>query len=538
MNYPSQIHCNAVIMYQRYLKSHHSNSIISKIGEVLSSFFWVPILIAFSTGCSPLNSVEPTITSPPTPQPVESTPEMNDPIVSIRETSPTSPITTQTPVTTPDPAMMNPSTQTQYSLNAALDYANHTLQVSQEILYYNSTPAALPDIMLVIEPNRYQGTFRLSTLSVNGISIDDPNLENNQMLIQLESPLPPEQPIQINISYDLYLPSPQPSQQIRPIPFGYTSRQTNLVDWYPYIPPYDPDTGWLVHKPWFYGEHQVYEISDFMVSIQLLDKREDLVIAASAPGKKDGDRFIYQQLDARNFVWSVSHTYDILQEQVGDVLVIGYSFPFDRAAAEAVMKTTVEALTLYQELFGPYHRDTLTVVEADFLDGMEFDGMYFLSYGFYNSFNGTSSDYLIAIAAHETAHQWWYAQVGNDQAMDPWLDEAMCTYSERLYYERYDPSALGWWWAYRINYYQPGGFINRSIYETTSYLDYRDSIYLNGALFFEDLRSLIQDEPFFAFLNGYASQYNSELSSTEHFFRTLAEFTDQDINQLLSTYFK
>jgi len=485
-----------------------------------------------------MDSIESNTTSAVTSEPGESTQDIEYPGTYATETSPAVPIITETPVATPEPAQSNLAPNTQYSLNAALDYTNHLLQVSQEILYHNATPTTLPEIVLVVEPNRYQGTFRLIDVSANGISIDEPDLESNQMVIQLESPLPPEETIQINISYELLLPSPQPSQQIRPVPFGYTSRQTNLVDWYPYVPPYDPDTGWMNHKPWFYGEHQVYEISDFMVSIRLLDNRDDLVIAASAPGRQDGDRFIYEQLDARNFVWSVSHTYDILQEQVGDVLVLGYSFPFDQVAAEAVMKTTVEALALYQELFGPYHRDTLTVVEADFLDGMEFDGLYFLSYGFYNSYNGSSSDYLIAIAAHETAHQWWYAQVGNDQAIEPWLDEAMCTYSERLYYERYDPDALDWWWAYRIDYYQPGGFINRSIYETTSYLDYRDSIYLNGAKFLEDLRSLIQDDAFFAFLHGYASQYHSELASTEYFFRTLAEFTGQDISQLMTTYFK
>jgi aminopeptidase N len=31
---------------------------------------------------------------------------------------------------------------------------------------------------------------------------------------------------------------------------------------------------------------------------------------------------------------------------------------------------------------------------------------------------------------HEAAHQWFYSTVGNDQARDPWLDEALASYAE------------------------------------------------------------------------------------------------------------
>ena len=31
---------------------------------------------------------------------------------------------------------------------------------------------------------------------------------------------------------------------------------------------------------------------------------------------------------------------------------------------------------------------------------------------------------------HETAHQWFYSLVGNDQARDPWLDEGLATWAE------------------------------------------------------------------------------------------------------------
>jgi hypothetical protein len=36
------------------------------------------------------------------------------------------------------------------------------------------------------------------------------------------------------------------------------------------------------------------------------------------------------------------------------------------------------------------------------------------------------------VAVHETAHQWFYAMVGDSQALHPWLDEAFATYAEAL----------------------------------------------------------------------------------------------------------
>jgi len=101
-----------------------------------------------------------------------------------------------------------------------------------------------------------------------------------------------------------------------------------------------------------------------------------------------------------------------------------------------------KALPLYSRLWGSYPHPMFTGVQADFLDGMEYDGLYFLSTDYYNWHKDSQEDFLVALAAHETAHQWFSALVGNDQALQPWLDEALCTYSEVLYYENLYPQAL------------------------------------------------------------------------------------------------
>ena len=44
---------------------------------------------------------------------------------------------------------------------------------------------------------------------------------------------------------------------------------------------------------------------------------------------------------------------------------------------------------------------------------------------------------------HELAHEWWYALIGDDQARDPWLDEAFASYSERPRARSRSPSRPG-----------------------------------------------------------------------------------------------
>jgi hypothetical protein len=442
------------------------------------------------------------------------------------------------PVFTPLAESRIPENRTKYRINAILDYANHHLSVDESIVYTNRSQDIMNDLMLIIEPSRYPDTFQLRSMTWgNGQAVGDYQREVGQILIDLSEHLAPGEQVKLNLKYELQIPSPDSTYYGRPVPFGYSARQTNLVDWYPFVPPYLKDQGWLVHQAGFFGEHLVYESSDFDVSIELSDPTLNLTIAASAPAEKEGPVYHYQHLAARNFAWSVSDLYELLTKQVGDITVMGYAFPIHAQAGEAALETTAQALDLYSQLFGPYPHGTLSVVEADFLDGMEYDGLYFLSNGFYTLYRGTQAEYLVTIAAHETAHQWFYGLVANDQAMEPWLDEALCTYSERLYYEHFSPQSLEWWTTYRIQYYQPHGWVDGSIYNPEGYRAYRDAIYLNGALFLDDLRMEIGDEVFLHFLRDYVTQFSYQVVQGKDFFNLLETQDSIDIRDLVSKYF-
>lgn len=453
---------------------------------------------------------------------------------------------------TPTIAIPTPSAQTvvpaQYHLDATLDYYGHSLTISETIGYKNPTSVAIPSFILVVESNRWAGSFNLGSLTwPDGSTIEGYDLKDAQLQIPLPKPLEPGESLGLALAYRLNLPEiPLPTAVTRPVPYGYSGKQTNVVDWYPYVPPFVPGTGWLVHPKWGFGEHQVFDVANFDVRLSLAEPVTGLVIAASASTVPVGESYRYHLKAARSFALSASTEYVLQTATVDGVTINSYFFPYDQKAGQQVLQDTAAALALYSRLFMPYPHASLSVVEADFLDGMEYEGLFFLSRGFYNLYDGTPQGYLTFIAAHETAHQWWYGIVGNDQALEPWLDEALCTYMEHIFYENVyadyatasGESIVDWWWYYRVNFYEPTGWVDGSIYDYNLFRPYRDAVYLNGAKFMQDLRTMIGDEAFFAFLKDYTNRNAGQIATAGDFFTILRSHMSDNLESLLARYFQ
>ncbi len=441
-----------------------------------------------------------------------------------------------------------PTPHTSYVLEATLNYPGHSLSVEERITYFNTTADNLSDIPLIVEARRYSGAFTLKSLTWgDGTRIPQYLRKETQLVVLLPEPLPPGESVQLALAYELKLPNTEQLYNTWPHPLGYTDLQANFGDWYPFIPPYIDGKGWLIHTPRIYGEHLVYDIANFEVAIRIPGRSSNLVVAASAQAESDGEWLRYHHQAARSFAWSASPHFQVATQTVeiapgSAVTVASYFFPFFEEAGNNLVDTLVQALPLYSRLFGAAYPHTfLSVIQVDFLDGMEYDGLVFLNRDFYNWYDDPPADFLVTLGAHETAHQWFYGLVGNDQAMQPWLDEALCTYSERLFYENLYPEALDWWWTYRIQHYEPKGWIDISIYDLPDgigqYRAYRDTVYLNGALFLEELRTLIGDEAFFASLRDYVSQHAYGLANTADFFESVSRHAQVDLQPLLSNYF-
>ena len=169
---------------------------------------------------------------------------------------------------------------------------------------------------------------------------------------------------------------------------------------------------------------------------------------------------------------------------------------------------------------------------------MEFDGMFFLGREVFDTYKGTPQNNLVLLSAHETAHNWWYSQVGSDQALEPWLDEALCVYSELLFLEEYYPRLTGWWWQFRVNAFEPDGPVDTTIYDYAQYELYRQAVYLRGARFFQAVRDSTGEEGFIEFLHVYLEEGRNKVMTAEDFFRILAQVAPEPIDVLKAQYFQ
>lgn len=442
-------------------------------------------------------------------------------------TSTPSPTLTPTPLPTIQPA----PTTTHYTLWAILDYDQHQVAVTQTITYLNNTQTTHNTLPLLVEPARSPDAFILQTITGdNGLPLAY-EWQDNQLHISLPDPLPPDAHFTLHLSYNLNILAQKSD-------FGYTPRQTNLGNWYPMIPPYTDEQGWLIHQPAAVGEHLAYAVADYDVYLQVLSTEPLPAVAAPTDGKINAGWQHYQQANRRNFSWSVGQ-YERISQTINGIQIDGYVFPEDAAVGQDVFTTTAQALTLFSDLFAPYPHNTLTFVEADFPDGMEFDGLYFLDEGLFQRYNQTPREYLIPIAAHETAHQWWQGLVGSNQASEPWLDEALATYSELLFYEYYYPEWVEWWWQFRVNRFEPTGWVDSTIYEFDRFRQYVNTVYLRGVLLLHEMRRQAGDELFFAFLREYAHRgTQKEQMNSVDFWEIWDETTQIDSQEIRLHYFK
>ena len=457
----------------------------------------------------------------------------------VPTTTPTAkPTETAVPATnTPLPSMPTPSatptplpTTTHYSLWATLDVSQRQLTVTQTITYVNQTAVTHTRLPLLVEPARFDGVFQLHSLSDGDEAALAYAWDNGQLLVTLPAPLPPHGYVVLHIAYSLTMPAHQSA-------FGYTPLQINLGDWYPMVPPYVSERGWIINKPGHVGEHLAYALANYDVYVRLIPGESEPVLATSGYQQTVDDWHHYRLTNARNFAWSVGQ-YETITGAANGIEVTSYFFADHAGEAEAAFEATLQAVTLFNELFGPYPHRTLVFIEADFRDGLEFDGLYFLDRGLYQRYNDTPREYLIPIAVHETAHQWWLGLVGNDQAWEPWLDEALATYSELLFYERYYPELVDWWWYFRVTRFEPAGTVDSPIYDFDRFRPYVNTVYLRGALLLHEMRQQVGDALFLTFLQTYLQAgLANEIVTGDTFWCTWQEVTQVDSRPLRQRYF-
>ena len=421
---------------------------------------------------------------------------------------------------------VNKPVNTNYSFDIFYDNVTHLLSVNEKVIYFNQTEKILEFIPFIV-PN----DFQFSSIVIDGKLFQPIPVRNkNSIMLSLEKKLMKRESVEIRIAYSVFVPKTKGV-------LGWTDQQINLADFYPFIPPYRNSEGWFINEPGEVGEYMVYEISDFHLNFgtNISDTYE---LFANAHSGKNNDRYFIDAHRYRNVVLSICSDCSRSEFDFGTFKVIGSFLSDDKRKGDDAIAIIGQSILYFSELFGvSYPHGEMTIIEADFPDGMEYDGLFFLSKVYFDQYEGGFQNYLSLLSVHETSHQWWYGIIGNDQAMEPWLDEALSTYSEFLFIEEFHQDLASWWWDYRVFTYTPDELVSSTIYDFKGNRAYINAVYLEGAQYLRDLRSNLSDEVFFTHLKDYAQRYNGKIADSSGFESTFISELTPDLKKIREKYF-
>jgi hypothetical protein len=428
-----------------------------------------------------------------------------------------------------------PRERPHHTIRADIDYAAHTVDVQQTVIVPNHDTVALDSIVFDVWSSRYPGVFTLNTISSGGESGASYELSAPRLVVALPQALLPGCSTQIGLAFRLQVPAGGRGFSGHTGYFGWTDRQLNLGHWLPVIA-HRAANDWITHDPTALGEQVVADLADWDVTLRFANAPGSLKIAAPGTLTQEADGVWHVTHDrSRDVALSFSDMFSVRVAQSSsgalvEVYTLGDTLLETArgrvSAADHSLDMAVRSLARFSELFGSYTRERLVVVEGDFPDGMEFSGLIFVGTRWYERWNGTPRSYLTIITIHEVAHQWWYANVGSDQALTPWLDEALATYSEYLFYEDQFPELRSWWWEFRVNSFVPvddiaGGLVGQSVYQFTDLRSYINAVYLRGAQMLHRLRQGLGDEAFFVWLQSYARSGEGKVMTPDAFWGLL-----------------
>jgi aminopeptidase N len=185
-------------------------------------------------------------------------------------------------------------------------------------------------------------------------------------------------------------------------------------------------------------------------------------------------------------------------------------FPKHAARASAVLKETAGIVRFYEDLFGPYPYERLTIAEIPLFPG----GYGSTTLVMLTSESWDAKQMPHRFLAHEIAHQWWGNSVFPQGPGAGWLSEAFAEYSSYMWSERGHGGKEALLESVRQASEQYQAVTGRKPEEpirTTDPYDQRGAfqevIYMKGALVLHALRFTMGDTTFRRLLRQFADQH-------------------------------
>lgn len=329
-----------------------------------------------------------------------------------------------------------------YTIVAAYDEESHVLSATQTVDMTNRSENSFDKVLFHVYANQYRedaansvvpqtyraqaypngasyGDITFDSVKVNGTPVAY-TIEGEDMdvlAVPIEGELFPDQKTTIELTYEVQLANVAHR-------LGYTEQTVNLGNFYPVL--CHVDNGSYTASPYYnIGDPFVTDVANYNVSLTL---PESYVVASSgelneATSNNGMATYNYKAEAVRDFAMVLSKNFKKLTRTVGDTQVNYYYY--NDADAETSLDTACGMLEYLSEHVGAFPYAQYSVAETEFCyGGMEYPCLAMIT--------SRSNSYQEAVA-HETAHQWFYGIVGNDQIANAWMDEGLSEFLTCLY---------------------------------------------------------------------------------------------------------
>lgn len=411
----------------------------------------------------------------------------------------------------------------------------------QEVLFTNTENINLDEIIFRMYPALFGAAVQWDEIQVDGQPADYLLTGAESVLhIPLKTSLKPGEAVMISISFAYQMPDDGSANYNI---FASSDNLLTLAHFYPMLAVFDED-GWHEEIPTIIGDVTHSDAAFYLVRI-IAPENAVLVTSGHSLESKivDGmQQEVFATGPARDFF--ICAGYDLVEDsaQVAGITVRSFTPAKLADGRKAALSAAAAAIRTFSELLGPYpYREFDVIATNTNALGVEYPGLTTINQQLYfpdeKPDEGIPNNILLeSVIAHETAHQWLYNKIGNDQVNEPWLDESLTQYATYRYYvDQYGSQAAK---GYLQDFYSRWDRVNRAnipIGKPVEYYadgSYSAIVYGRGAIFFYELEQKYGISMMDDFFHDYVKKYSWDLVSSQEMKDSLEAACQCDLNQL------